>query len=1020
MEEGDLTAAQVAEVLNLPDDVDPLTFNPFAAGVDAADALAVEKVSQQIMTAVSSFSSAAEGAGASKADAFSAALGSVIEVVKVKAENLSDENASVAAKTLDFSNAADLNLIKTKVTGKTANLAGIDADAVAALIDDTATSIKNVNDEIAKVTDLTSDATQAAFSTMQTLIEEVKEAAKAEANLAGSGNITYTDTSVVAAAAKNKAPSDIALSATSISEGASSLIIGTASTTDSDQTGGVAFKYSLVAADGTDHAAFTINAETGELSLKEQPDYETKSSYKVIIKSTDEGRKSYQEKFEITVGNINEDPYFSSFVSDGVIEDSKLEVSGTVEAFDPDGAKIDYSISSKDIDVALSNGVYSATSAFGTLILNKETGSYTYSLNNSSEAVQSLSSSDNFSDVFRLTAFDGSKSVSKNLTFTVAGANDEPEAPTLTLKNDLSAYVSGTVIGQLNSLDPEKNEITFSIGEEKNGSLFEIDGSNLKIKNDLEDGTYSLNVTANDGFGGTSTSPFTITVDTKAVDVGANVAPMFSSAKSLQVTKGKEYSSVISVSDLNEGDALSVTAGELPSWLSFNSETLTLSGTPTGSDLGTNSFTLQVSDGVLSTAQTFSMTVNNTIGQIVVLVDQFSDRIFDLGHENLMLFDYGGFSQIRMFDYESNGLTGYDNFEYIDLDTVGSFYMHTPDKETSPYSSFNAASTNDYDYDFISTGYATDPFLGGYYYDDYYVFQRADQLSDAEVNHGDWALAAFLQELDDPDRTAIIAIDLDTLNGPNSHYSKLFGLETYYMPGSGMVTATAGENILDKWLSVNDYRVTGNPEHSDYSLAAVSVSIAGGPATSETLTLKQLESLDVPIIQSAPNVSQGIYDWGSNYPDVINVGAWNDDANGNLLISSEETFGTVDILANGLVTKEGWGSNFGTSFATPRVAAEVTNLLNKAIKSFETEGLSLDKLQEESAAIDIDYSDIVGFFIDAIGTPTSFQINNNGKISNHVEPILTIDIEKALDPVEVDIALSDETAWGTIDGIEIV
>ena len=54
MEEGGLTASEVAEVLGLPDGVDPLTFNPFEAGVDAATALAVEKVSQQIMTAVSS------------------------------------------------------------------------------------------------------------------------------------------------------------------------------------------------------------------------------------------------------------------------------------------------------------------------------------------------------------------------------------------------------------------------------------------------------------------------------------------------------------------------------------------------------------------------------------------------------------------------------------------------------------------------------------------------------------------------------------------------------------------------------------------------------------------------------------------------------------------------------------------------------------------------------------------------------------------------------------------------------
>ena len=301
MEEGDLTAAQVAEVLNLPDDVDPLTFNPFAAGVDAADALAVEKVSQQIMTAVSSFASAAEGAGASEADAFSAALGSVIEVVKVKVENLSDDNASVADKTLDFSNATDLDLIKSEVTGKTANLAGIDADAVAALMDDTTTSIRNVNDEIAKVTDLDSDATKAAFSTMKALVEEVKEAATAEAALAGSGNIKYTDASIVDAASKNKAPTDISLSAASISEGASSLFIGIATTTDIDQSEGASFKYSIVETDGTDYEHFTINEETGELSLTKQPNYETKPSYYVVIKSEDEHGKTYEEKFEIEV-----------------------------------------------------------------------------------------------------------------------------------------------------------------------------------------------------------------------------------------------------------------------------------------------------------------------------------------------------------------------------------------------------------------------------------------------------------------------------------------------------------------------------------------------------------------------------------------------------------------------------------------------------------------------------------------------------------------------------------------------
>ena len=126
MEEGGLTADEVAEVLGLPDGVDPLSFNPFEDGVDAAAALAVEKVSQQIMTAVTSFASAAEGAGADAGDAFTAALGSVVDVVRTKAENISDPNAAAADKEIDFTNAADLALIKAEATSKAADLDGID------------------------------------------------------------------------------------------------------------------------------------------------------------------------------------------------------------------------------------------------------------------------------------------------------------------------------------------------------------------------------------------------------------------------------------------------------------------------------------------------------------------------------------------------------------------------------------------------------------------------------------------------------------------------------------------------------------------------------------------------------------------------------------------------------------------------------------------------------------------------------------------------------------------------------
>lgn len=299
MEKGGLTKEQVAEVLGLPDGVDPLTFNPYAVEVNPDDALAVEKASQQIISVINAFAGAAEGAGANESDAFQAALNSVVEVVKVKA---------AASEFMDLTDASDLALIKNEVINEVASTADVNTVAFNALADDTAIAIKNVNDKIETVSDLTSDTTKNIFSTTQTLADDVKTATTAEASNSGSGVISYTDANVVVAAATNAAPTDIELSETSISEGANSLIVGVLATTDTDQPTGTAFKYKIAEVDGTDYAAFALDHVTGELSLKDQPDFETKSSYKVVITSTDAGGKTYSKTFEITIEDANDTP----------------------------------------------------------------------------------------------------------------------------------------------------------------------------------------------------------------------------------------------------------------------------------------------------------------------------------------------------------------------------------------------------------------------------------------------------------------------------------------------------------------------------------------------------------------------------------------------------------------------------------------------------------------------------------------------------------------------------------------
>jgi hypothetical protein len=117
MQEAGITKEEVSKVLGLPAGVDPTSFNPYSADADPETALAVEKVSQQVMTTITAVSSAVEGAGADKAAAFSLALETVVEVVKEKAAAVQADPAAVV-EVLDFSNATEIQAVTAKGLGQ--------------------------------------------------------------------------------------------------------------------------------------------------------------------------------------------------------------------------------------------------------------------------------------------------------------------------------------------------------------------------------------------------------------------------------------------------------------------------------------------------------------------------------------------------------------------------------------------------------------------------------------------------------------------------------------------------------------------------------------------------------------------------------------------------------------------------------------------------------------------------------------------------------------------------------------
>ena len=610
MEEGGITAAQVVEVLGLPEDIDPLTFNAFDDGVNASDALAVEQASHQIMSVVNAFAAAAEGSGASKSDAFEAAVKSIVEVVKTKVANLDDDDASASDKTLDLSNTADLALIKAQAITEVASIEGVTSGtttAFDALADATATAVKNVNTEIAKASDLTSDESKSIFSTTQVLADQVKAAAVDEVEASGTGSIDFIDSASVETSAANATPSAINLSLSSISEGAESLVIGVLSTVDSDQPDGVAFQYKIAEITGTDYAFFEINQSTGELSLKSQPDYETKSSYSVTILSTDSGGKTFSETFTVAITDANEAPTLTVPTGGSVTEDAVAStITGSLIGSDPEDNSLTYSIA----DVTASSGSYSLAGTYGTLVLNATTGAYTYTLDNSAAATNALAVGGSETETFSIKVSDGTNTTAaQNLNFVINGANDAPSSIALD-STSVVENTAGAIVGALSGNDPEGTPLSYTVAQSDDGPSFEIDGSNnLKLKSASADyetkSSYKLTVIASDQ---DLQTPTELTVSVSDV----NEAPSWqANVATLVVDEDADLSyDLTGIASDDDQDVLIYDLIEAPTWVTLSEGVL--AGTPINADVGVEDIRVKVSDGALEAIKGLRIDVTNT------------------------------------------------------------------------------------------------------------------------------------------------------------------------------------------------------------------------------------------------------------------------------------------------------------------------------------------------------------------------------------------------------------------------
>ncbi|WP_138496852.1 Ig-like domain-containing protein [Nostoc sp. PA-18-2419] len=305
----------------------------------------------------------------------------------------------------------------------------------------------------------------------------------------------------------NNAPTDLSLNATSVNENVpANTVIGTFTTTDPDA--GNTFTYTLVAGTGdTDNAAFAI--DDNSLEIKASPDFETKSSYSIRVRSTDNGGLFVEKVLIIQVNDRNEAP---TAVNDAVsiAEDattSNLYTTLLSNDTDPDAGD------TKNIIAVNTTGTK------GTVSFNQNTQTLTYIASSFNSLSQGQTATDSFS--YALADSQGLQSTA-TVNITVLGVND---APTVQPLDDqiisTNKAFSFNVSNKFTDID-QADTLTYSATGLPTGSSIVANTGVISGKIS-QAGIFAVTVTAADGKGGNVSDTFDLTVANNKATSGNDI-----------------------------------------------------------------------------------------------------------------------------------------------------------------------------------------------------------------------------------------------------------------------------------------------------------------------------------------------------------------------------------------------------------------------------------------------------------------------------------------------------------------
>ncbi len=344
--------------------------------------------------------------------------------------------------------------------------------------------------------------------------------------------------------------------------------------------------YSL---EGTDASSFIINTSTGQLSTSAALDYETKNSYSVTAKVTDEhgGNNSISVTINITDMDegTNTAPVFSegSGTTRSIAENtiSGINIGSAVSATDVDKDTLTYSLggtNASSFSINFSTGQIKTSAALD------------YETKNRYLVTITVRDGNGGSDTI---------SVTINITDMDEGTNTAPvfSEGSGTTRSIAENTISGINIGSaVSATDVDKDTLTYSLGG-TNASSFSINFSTGQIKTsaalDYETkNRYLVTITVRDGNGGSDT--ISVTINITDMDEGTNTAPVFSEGSGTTRSIAEN-----TISGINIGSAVSAT--------DVDKDTLTYSLGGTNA----SSFSINFSTGQIKTSAALDYETKN-------------------------------------------------------------------------------------------------------------------------------------------------------------------------------------------------------------------------------------------------------------------------------------------------------------------------------------------------------------------------------------------------------------------------